>query len=182
MKIIIGLGNPGSRYFRTRHNLGARVLDEIASRHDVRFNKQSKLRAEIAKLPTDDVILVKPATYMNESGAAASLVANYYKAAASDILLISDDTNLDFGVARLRASGSDGGHNGLKSVISALGPEFIRLRLGVGNQALSAMPLENFVLDKFSPAEEKALPDLIKKAVDLAEEFIAGTAQHLTIR
>lgn len=181
MKLIIGLGNPEGRYAKTRHNLGFRLLDELAKNHQVGFSQQIKLKAEIAQLPAGNVFFVKPTTYMNESGSAVGLVANYYKVKTTDILLVSDDMNLVFGVVRVRMGGSDGGHNGLKSVISAIGQDFYRMRLGVGSPQ-AQVPLENFVLANFSKDEEARVPEMVNKGLNLVEDFIADQHQPQTIR
>src|SRR3989338_4089743 len=137
MKFIIGIGNPGKKYQGTRHNTGFRALDRL----------EGKIGG--------DAMLIRPDTFVNNTGEAVSALVKKYDPKAADILVVCDDVNLDFGKLRLRASGSAGGHHGLESVIAALGSEgFARLRIGVRNERMPE-DLTGFVLGKFSNEEEK---------------------------
>ena len=149
MKLIVGLGNPGKEYENTRHNMGFMVIDEFASMIDVDFNKEDfKGTYAKFKLDDEDIILFKPMTYMNLSGEALSLVMNYYKIKPEDVLIVYDDLAIDLGTLRFKGNGSDGGHNGIKSIIQHLGTnKFARLKVGIGPQP--PIPSENFVLGNF---------------------------------
>lgn len=166
--IIIGLGNPGRNYANTRHNLGFMVIDELAQRAGVTSGRK-RFRSEIAdaQLPAGKAILVKPQTYMNDSGHAVREVKNWYRANNDRILVVVDDLDLPFGQLRLRPSGSAGGHNGLRSIIAQLGTqEFPRLRMGIGrgpNQAKA------HVLSHFAPSEQTHVPHFIDAAADAVE-------------
>lgn len=135
MKIIAGLGNPGKEYEHTRHNMGFDVIDELARRWNV-TNWKSDMKAEIAQViyNGEKVLLVKPMTYMNNSGEAVGAISKYYKVGLDDIYIICDDLDLPPGKTRIRKKGSAGGHNGMKSLIAYLGSEnFNRFRIGVGH-------------------------------------------------
>ncbi len=172
LKLIVGLGNPGSEYERTRHNVGFDVLDELAGRHRTAFKNHAKWKAKAAKIADvgGGLLLAKPITFMNLSGWAVRELASFHKLAPSDLLVISDDADLPLGRLRIRASGSAGGHNGLKSIIEELGTEeFPRLRIGVGRQAGG---LRNHVLGRFAPDEQPLIDEAVKKAADAAEMFV----------
>ena len=160
VKIIVGLGNPGQEYAATRHNIGFMVIDRL--RRELHATETRKrFRAEIAEAFVDGekLVLMKPQTYMNLSGIAAREAAQWYKASAEDILVVVDDIELPFGASRLRAGGSSGGHNGLKSVAAELGSDrYPRLRLGVGRGGGDA---RRQVLSRFSKEEEQDLPEII---------------------
>jgi peptidyl-tRNA hydrolase, PTH1 family len=167
-RIIIGLGNPGRNYANTRHNLGFMVVDELARRGG-ESTARKRFRSEMveSRFPTGKTILVKPQTYMNESGHAVREVLNWYRADPEQLLIVVDDLDLPFGQLRLRPSGSAGGHNGLKSIIEQTGTrEFPRLRVGIGrgpNQAKA------HVLSHFAPTEQQSLLKLIDAAADATE-------------
>ena len=165
MKIIVGLGNPGDKYNNTRHNVGFMVLDLIANNCGESFHSESKFKAEICKvnLAGESVLLVKPQTFMNLSGDALALIMNFYKLTIDDLLVVFDDLSIDLGNLRFRPSGSDGGHNGIKSIIKCLSNnnKFARLKVGVGPQPLY-MPAERFVLGDFTKEENTLLQDVIK--------------------
>ena len=175
MKIIIGLGNPGTQYENTRHNAGFKVLDELAGRHGANFSTESKFKSQVTKtiIGGESVLLVKPQTFMNLSGDAVALILGYYKATAEDLLIIFDDLSLELGTLRFRPNGSDGGHNGIKSIIKNLGgnSNFDRLKVGIGPQP-PFMPAEKFVLENFTGQEKLLLNNVIKFASDAAECYI----------
>ena len=169
MQLIVGLGNPGNQYNFTRHNFGFLLLDFYFKAHHLEWAPHAKFHSAYAKI--DDRIFLKPQTFYNDSGLAVRECLDFYKLSPSDLLVICDDFHLPFGTTRLRASGSAGGNNGLKSIISTLGTEsFPRLRLGTGNDALRQQLGDvDFVLSKFTPEERQALPCLLQSA----SEFIA---------
>jgi PTH1 family peptidyl-tRNA hydrolase len=176
MKLIIGLGNPGPEYRDTRHNVGFRVVDELQRRFGLEWAAAPSQvpDALVAKrYGAEPLLLAKPLTYMNRSGQAIGALARYYAIVPGDLLVIVDEVALPFGKLRARAMGSAGGHNGLKSVIHALGThDFPRLRLGVG-RGDDRRDLADHVLSKFETAERAALESFITRAADAAEMFAA---------
>lgn len=167
MKLIVGLGNIGDKYCFTRHNAGFMVLDKWALDNNISFREEKKLKCFIAKM--GDNLLIKPTTFMNLSGEAVRAVMDYYKIDVKDILIVYDDIALDLGRIRFRANGSDGGHNGIKSIIKHVGTkEFDRLKIGIGPQP--NIPSENYVLQNFPKEQHDELKNILIKA-DKAIEF-----------
>ncbi|MBR3176108.1 aminoacyl-tRNA hydrolase [Candidatus Saccharibacteria bacterium] len=166
MKLIIGLGNPGNQYNFTRHNSGFLTLDFYFKLYKLSWGAKPRLGAIYGR--KDGVLFIKPQDYYNESGRAVREYMRFYKIPTSDILVICDDFNLEFGKIRYRSSGSAGGNNGLKSIISALGTEeFARVRIGTGNDELrKKIGDTDFVLSKFTPEEKKELPDILSEVVE----------------
>ncbi|VEU79693.1 aminoacyl-tRNA hydrolase [Haploplasma axanthum] len=171
MKLILGLGNIGEKYELTRHNVGFIVLDELANLYALDFKYDKDLEALIAtkKINNEKVVFAKPTTYVNLSGNALSKIMKYYKIAKEDILVIYDDINLDLGRIRVRETNGHGGHNGIKDIIRHLSAQdFKRIRVGVGLD--KSMPLDHYVLGKFSKNEIEILKPAvidIMGAVDL---------------
>ena len=178
MKAIVGLGNPGSPYKGTRHNVGFDVVDELARRASVGF-ESAPAEALMARWRrpengrANDVLLVKPLTFMNLSGQAVGELARYFKIDVADLLIIVDEVHLPLGKLRARARGSAGGHNGLKSIIAHLGDEFSRLRIGVGRGA-DQRNLADHVLTRFEKDEAAEVERMTTRAADAAEMFIAS--------
>lgn len=173
MKLIIGLGNIGEKYCFTRHNIGFMVVDKLAMKHEVSFKEDKKMKSFVAKFKynCDDVILIKPTTFMNLSGEAVQLIMNYYKININDLLVIYDDLSLELGKLRFRANGSDGGHNGIKSIIKHLNSQqFYRLKVGIGPQP--PIPAEHFVLQNFSKEQTESLKFVLSRCVDGVECFL----------
>ncbi len=170
MKLIIGLGNPGSEYDLTRHNFGYAVLDSLASSLEApAFKPNKKFTADICEVSHrgDKLILAKPTTYMNLSGTSVGGLVQFYKIAARDVWVIHDELDLPFGVMRVKQGGSDAGHNGLKSISSAITPDYWRFRLGIANSTLrSPVPAVDFVLQKFNGHEQEKLELATAKATD----------------
>jgi PTH1 family peptidyl-tRNA hydrolase len=172
MKLVIGLGNPGRKYEGTRHNVGFEVLDVLAGRHRLEW-ESAPADAVIAKWRAASVLLAKPLTFMNLSGAAIGELLRFYKIEVADSLVVLDDINLDLGRLRARPSGSAGGHNGLKSIISTFGSEeFARLRIGVG-RGDARRDLADHVLAKFDPEERIDVAEAVGRAADAAELFVS---------
>lgn len=177
--IIVGLGNPGSQYDRTRHNVGFRVMDALADGLGVKINR-SRFRAltATASIGGEKVLLLKPQTFMNASGMAVEPAAAFYKVPTDRILVIFDDISLPVGKIRIRADGSAGGHNGLKSLISSLGSQnFPRIKVGVGDKPHPDYDLADWVLSKFSAKEEKDLASAVENAVDAVSSFLKNGAE-----
>ncbi|MCR5266542.1 MAG: aminoacyl-tRNA hydrolase [Cyanobacteria bacterium RUI128] len=167
MKLIIGLGNVGGKYTFTRHNVGFMTVDKIALDNGIEFKDNSKLKSLITKFYKDgeEYMLVKPTTYMNLSGEAMRAVIDYYKIDPKDMIIVYDDLSIDLGKIRFRASGSDGGHNGIKSIIKHLGSQdFLRLKIGIGPQP--PIPSEAFVLQNFEQDSLEPLKEVLTKAAD----------------
>ena len=167
MKLILGLGNIGDKYLYTRHNVGFMIVDYLALNNSVDFRENSKLKSILSKCIINgrDMLLVKPTTYMNLSGEALRAVMDYYKISVEDIIVVYDDISLELGKIRFRASGSDGGHNGIKSVIQHLGTnKFMRLKVGIGPQP--NIPSEAYVLQNFPKEQLEDLKSVIKTSTE----------------
>ncbi|MFO7692765.1 MAG: aminoacyl-tRNA hydrolase [Vicinamibacterales bacterium] len=174
MRVVVGLGNPGRRYQGTRHNIGFAVADEVARRGQAVFEsgRGETLTARVGRGPAS-LLVVKPLTMMNLSGEAVAAVAGFYKVDPSAILVAADDVNLPLGRLRLRAQGTAGGHNGLKSIIGHLGTEgFPRLRVGVG-RGDPRRDLADHVLAMFDDDERDEVDRAIARAADAVETFLA---------
>lgn len=171
MKILIGLGNPGQQYETTRHNVGWMALDRLAERVSSKWRTDRRFRASLAEVTLpgidDRLLLVKPLTFMNLSGEAARAVVDFYKVPVEDVLVITDDMALPLGFVRVRPRGSDGGHNGLKSLVQHLGgQDFTRIRVGVGAPAGDAI---GHVLGTFQREEWPYVHQAVDTALDALE-------------
>jgi len=165
--LIVGLGNPGPKYARTRHNAGFRVVERLAKRWQANWGMDEKFNSRLANAEHAGrrVLLCAPETYMNRSGAAVGKVAEYFRVPPGQLLVVVDDADLPLGEIRLRPQGSSGGHHGLESIEQRLGTrEYARLRIGIGRTARAVREIANHVLGRFS-AEEAAL---LKKVLDRA--------------
>jgi len=172
--LVAGLGNPGERYARTRHNVGAMVVDELADRAGERFRKARFVPADVAEITADGerVLLVKSRTFMNESGPAYASVAKKHDVAPDHVIAAHDDLDLAFGALRVKFGGSTAGHHGLDSLVGAVRtPDFYRLRLGIGRPPGRQDPLD-FVLRPFSKKEEEEVVVLIDQAADAALSLV----------
>ncbi|MDR1323155.1 MAG: aminoacyl-tRNA hydrolase [Candidatus Margulisbacteria bacterium] len=171
-KLIAGLGNPGPEYALTRHNIGFLLLDKFAAGQKFSKKKFSALYTEITR-GGEKIILLKPQTFMNSSGEAVRAALDFYKISTSDLLVLSDDLDQDFGATRFRARGSSGGHNGLKSIIACLGHEnFARVKLGISKPPRQEQVLEH-VLGQFTAAEQEQLPAILDKGLELINKWLA---------
>ncbi|HHB90218.1 MAG TPA: aminoacyl-tRNA hydrolase [Anaerolineae bacterium] len=173
-KMIVGLGNPGPRYARHRHNVGFQIVDELAQKHGLDFDKR-QFKALIASgvIEGQRVFLVKPQTYMNLSGEAVQPLVSYYKINLADLMVVYDDMDLPLGIIRLRPFGGAGGHNGMKSIIQRLGSNrFPRLRVGIGRPP-GRMDPAAYVLQDFSPEEEDVMVQVRDRAVRALETWLA---------
>jgi len=174
MKLVVGLGNPGTKYEKTRHNVGYRVLDELARRWQIGpMRRQFDALAAAGRIGQHKVLLLKPMTYMNRSGQAVREAVTFYKVELSDLLVVLDDMALPLGRVRLRPQGSAGGHNGLTDVIAQLGSEsFARLRIGI--EQVAGEQMVSHVLSPFLPEEEEIVGGAIVRAADAVECWLAG--------
>ena len=172
MKLIVGLGNPGKEYDQTRHNTGFMAIDYFAKENNLDFKLESKLEGLISKtiINNEKVILLKPVTYMNLSGNSIIKVLNFYKIDVKDMLVIHDDLDLSVGVIRFRNHGSAGGHNGIKSIISHVGENFNRCKIGIDKSSDTI----NHVLSKFSKEELISINNAIEKVSYAINDFISG--------
>lgn len=172
MKIILGLGNPGKDYSRTRHNVGYRVLDELARTLKLDFNK-ARFNSLIAEgwYEGEKILLAKPTTYMNRSGLAAREILSFYKEDPENLMVVYDDIDLEVGSLRLRKGGGAGTHNGMRDILKNLASEdFPRLRLGIGNDA--RIPLASYVLSGFSKEEEPLVDQAIEEASQALSHYL----------
>lgn len=179
MKIIVGLGNPGKEYEKTRHNAGFRVLDKVADKLNIDVNK-SKFKGIYGSKGMLDkkIILCKPQTYMNLSGDCVVELLKYYKADIEDLIVIYDDIDIDVGKIRIKPSGSPGTHNGMKDITKKIGSkEFVRVRIGTGKPT-DGRDLADYVLGKFSKEEDKIILDTIDKASDAVLDIINNGIQE----
>lgn len=172
MKLVVGIGNPGEEYAGTRHNVGFDVVDRVASRNRVALERDRRLQARVGRCRIGDVetVLLEPLSYVNLSGPVVAQVCREREIAPRDVLVVADDYHLTLGALRLRESGSAGGHNGLRSVIGALGTDaFCRLRVGIGE----APPgdASDFVLSRFRPSERPVMDESLERAADCAEAW-----------
>ncbi len=167
MKLIIGLGNPGRKYRFTRHNIGFFVIDELASQLNIKLKKDNTMHSEISEINFDGekIILAKPATFMNKSGDAVKNLKSRFSIKNENIWVISDDATMNFGKLRIRDTGSSGGHNGLKSIIENINKDFIRFRIGI-DEPQDQIPMDKWVLGKFTRDQKKQLNNISKKAVE----------------
>jgi len=170
-KLIVGLGNPGSKYQFTRHNVGFEVIDKFISRLNLKTSTEKhNALITFGKLSDLEIILAKPLTFVNASGQAVAPIISEYDIPVNEICVVYDDLNLDLGVLRIRRSGSDGGHKGLKSIIHHLGRrDFPRLRIGIGKPVDDSI---NHVLGKFTQDERVVIDESIEKAADALEILI----------
>lgn len=174
MKLIVGLGNPGDRYSDTRHNAGRRLVEFAAKRQGVSFSKKKAFEASFVTLDWEGqpVTLAYPETFMNVSGKAVfALVRHFEIDPRKNLLIVVDDIALPLGRLRLRARGSDGGHNGLKSIQEVLGEEYPRLRLGIGCETTGEV--EDYVLSPFRPAEKKILKEVLEKGYEACRLWVS---------
>jgi peptidyl-tRNA hydrolase, PTH1 family len=174
VRVIAGLGNPGDEYRNSRHNAGFLVVAGLARAHRIKLAVGSgDFMSGTGRVAGQRVLLVQPHSYMNESGPALASALSEADAAASDLIVVCDDVNLPLGQLRLRLSGSDGGHRGLRSIVGTLGTDaFARLRLGVGAPPVGA-DTADYVLDEFAESERDAVRDMVAKAVEAVEVSLA---------
>ena len=200
MKVILALGNPGEKYVHTRHNAGFLVVNQLAAEQGAQFSNKPKFFADIAELnnvkpvstadaksraasPQEKVLLVKPTTYYNEVGVAARALMDFYKLTLDDVLIIHDDTALDFGKIRVRKGGESAGNNGLKSLHRHVGSDFWHIRIGTDNLLRRQIGDVDFVLSKFNTDERTILRDwTIPEAIKLISTFLDDTIEPLSVK
>ncbi|HJW92708.1 MAG TPA: aminoacyl-tRNA hydrolase [Thermoanaerobaculia bacterium] len=176
MKLIVGLGNPGDGYAKTRHNAGWMVVDAFAKKFRIDMNRHEKesMTGE-GRVAGGSVKVAKPLTYMNLSGDAVRLLVNAYLDSTDDLMVVFDEIDLPLGKLRIKPDGSAGTHNGMRSIVESIGTErFARLRVGVRGESHADYRLRDYVLDEFTPEEQPALDDAIARAVDALVLFARG--------
>lgn len=173
MWLIVGLGNPGRKYSRTRHNIGFMVVEEIAGRCNADFTrKREGYRIGKGSLEDHDVLLIEPFLYMNKSGPVVKNVLIKYNIPRDKLIVVHDDLDMETGKVRIRRTGSSGGHKGLESIIQSIGSkDFIRLKIGIGRE--EGMPAEEYVLWKFNRQEMQVIEESIQQAADAIEAIVS---------
>ena len=180
---LIGLGNIGSKYDRTRHNLGFDCVDAFVKTHDFpKWEPSKKFHGDITRhhLGNNKVIALKPATLMNRSGQAVKELLRYHAITVADCIVIHDDLDIEFGKIKSQIGGSAAGHNGIKSLIDTAGEEFGRIRIGIGPKKPSEIDSSDFVLSRFDKEERKRLPDIEKEVIALLTEQLFDGGQLTT--
>ena len=173
MKLVVGLGNPGNEYVNTRHNIGFQLLDFIADKNSLDFRLDKKFNAYSSDYMVngEKIILVKPLSYMNLSGTVVSKYTSFYNIEASDVLVIQDDLDMDFGKIRIAYDSSSGGHNGIKNIIDCLSTkEFTRLKIGISNN--KSIDTKDYVLGRFNKEEKEILNNIYLKLENIINDFV----------
>ena len=181
ISLIVGLGNPGNNYAETRHNAGFRFIDGLLRRLGASLKSESRFDGEAGRvvIADRDVWLLMPQTFMNASGQSVARLANFYKIAPEEILVVHDELDLQPGTARLKQGGGHGGHNGLRDIINRLGSrEFMRLRIGIGHPG-SAPQVESYVLKKAPKAEQQQIDAAIDAALAQVDEIVHGNYEQV---
>lgn len=200
MKVILALGNPGEKYVHTRHNAGFLIIDQLAAEQGVQFSNKPKFFADVAELnsftvdsaastklpvtiPREKVILVKPTTYYNEVGVAARALMDFYKLTLDDLLVIHDDTDLDFGKIRIRKGGRDAGSNGLKSLHAHIGSDFWHIRIGTDNLLRRQVSTDRFVMMNFNSDELTILKNwAIPTTRTMIHDFLSDHISAISVK
>lgn len=179
VRCIVGLGNPGLAYRGTRHNVGFMVIDRLARKHGVSISRRRyRARFGQGKIGSEQVVLVKPQTYMNLSGLSIKDLLNYYSASLKDLIVIHDDLDLNFGWIRIRKKGGHGGHKGLQSIIQTMGGvDFIRLKVGIGRPR-GTIDVRDYVLRPFGGEERPHLDRIFSRAVEAIETILLEGAER----
>ncbi|VAW51482.1 Peptidyl-tRNA hydrolase [hydrothermal vent metagenome] len=180
LKVIVGLGNPGSKYTETRHNAGFWFIEEVAQKYSATFRPEKKFHGEVAKVSIEgkDIWLLKPDTFMNRSGLATQSLLSFYRITAEQLLVAHDEIDLPPGTAKLKTGGGHGGHNGLRDIISQLGSkEFHRLRIGVGHPG-SKDQVVDYVLRRASQDDQILIDRDIDDAVSVMPDLASGALEQ----
>ena len=179
LKLIVGLGNPGGQYARTRHNAGWWFVDALLGQWHGSWRREQRHQVDLARVLIDqnELWLAKPTAYMNQSGAPVAAIAHFYRIAPQEMLLVHDDIDLPPGVVRLKEGGGHGGHNGLRDVIAHIGADFWRLRLGVGHPGAKERVLES-VLDRPTTDEQQLIDAAMRRGLEAIPELLRDGAQR----
>lgn len=184
MKLVVGLGNPGSEYAATRHNAGFWWVDALARQHRVSLRQEPRFHGALARLAgvESDIWLLQPSTFMNASGRAVAAVARFYKIAPEEVLVVHDELDLPPGTARLKKGGGVGGHNGLKDIAAQLGtPDFWRLRLGIGHPG-DRDEVVNYVLHPPRPEEAQAMGEALRRSLEVWPLIARGAVEAAMLK
>ncbi len=175
MKLIIGLGNPGTRYNGTRHNTGFEVIDRIVVDYGEKWQTKTKFQADIAEGVMDSrpVLFAKPQTFYNDSGLSVRKITDFYKIAPGDIIVIHDELAIPFGAIRTRLGGADAGNNGIKSISSHIGEHYARVRIGIYNEHRERQDDADFVLSRFSSDEAAHFPKIVETTEHILADFVS---------
>ncbi len=178
LQIVVGLGNPGPEHRLTRHNAGFWFVDALARQHGAQFRSHARYQGEIAKITVEgqELVLLKPQTYMNRSGLSIRALMDYIKAPAGEMLVVHDELDLPVGVARLKLGGGHGGHNGMRDTITHCGPDFWRLRLGVGHPGDKSQVID-YVLQRATAADETAIMESVVAGLGALDIFLRDGAE-----
>jgi peptidyl-tRNA hydrolase, PTH1 family len=186
MKLIVGLGNIGPHYVNTRHNTGFAVVEAYASHNGMEWSDKRAFKAHIAEgnVHGEKIILAQPTTYYNLSGEAVRAIKDFYKIDNQDILVVHDELDLPYGTIRVRHGGSDAGNNGIKSIITHVGDDFSRIRIGIANERAATIDAADFVLSRFNSEEVAQWPDIMHHAQDAINRFIDPhqKLEHTSVR
>ena len=178
--LVVGLGNPGPTYALTRHNIGARVIDALAKDAGASLSKHKRAQALVAEIRLNGkhVVIVEPTSFMNESGGPTKALANFYKVESQNVIVLHDELDIELGAIRVKWSGGDNGHNGLKSIRKSLGTgDWYRIRLGIGRPPGQKDPAD-FVLKNFSSSEQAEVADLINRGAQAVEHLVTTTLEE----
>ena len=178
LAIIVGLGNPGPEHLLTRHNAGFWFVDALARAHGAQFRSHSRYHGEVCRVTLDgrELVLLKPQTYMNRSGLAVRALLDYLKAPVGELLVVHDELDLPPGTARFKLGGGHGGHNGLRDAITHCGPDFWRLRLGIGHPGDRSQVID-YVLQRALPADEEAIVASVGASLEALPVFLRDGAE-----
>ena len=188
LKLVVGLGNPGAKYARTRHNAGWWFVEALARRHGAEFRAESRHQGEVARLrmplqggAVSELWLLKPTTFMNKSGGAVASLAHFHRITPAEILIAHDELDLPSGTARLKLGGGHGGHNGLRDTSAALGPDYWRLRIGIGHPGHKDLVLDD-VLQRAAIEDERAIEVAVDRALDALPVLLEEGAEKAMTR
>lgn len=174
MKLLVGLGNPGDKYCFTRHNIGFMIADRLSSLNRINFSNKKKGLCGTGQISGEDVILLKPQTFMNLSGESVQPVCSYYNISPENIIVLHDEIDLEFSRIKIKEGGGHGGHNGLRSIVTHIGSNnFTRIRIGVGRPT-SGQDVSGYVLQPFSQEEQAELDDLVEKVTNAVDAILKG--------
>lgn len=176
LRAIIGLGNPGPDYERTRHNAGFWLLERFADAHRGSFRREAKFHGDLARVSVggQDTLLLKPSTFMNRSGLAVSALMQFYKLQLQDLMIVHDELDLAPGVVRLKNGGGHGGHNGLRDIHRVLGDAYLRLRIGVGHPGQKELVMHYLTEQRVSKADEALILNALPEAITALDTWLAG--------
>jgi peptidyl-tRNA hydrolase, PTH1 family len=179
LKLIVGLGNPGAQYARTRHNAGWWFVDALLAQQRGNWRREPRFQAELARvlIEKSELWLGKPGAYMNQSGAPVAAIAQFYRIAPQEMLIVHDDIDLPPGVVRLKEGGGHGGHNGLRDIVTHIGADFWRLRIGVGHPGAKELVI-GAVLDRPTLAEQQLIDTAVERGLEAIPELIRDGAQR----